>query len=409
MNIGGYHIGFAGTSHLRDFDDDEEHNRWRILAQEIGGELMRRGLRLVTGGCSGGLTEYCVKSAAAWLEKHGRGEEKELRIVSIVSQEKPPTVEIGRVMVCENWSRNQRRAYMTSLMDSLITIGGETGTTREGQCAFCVGTPVIPVYGTGGSSLKLWKQISRDFGGHPLYEMFVTSEAWKALGQIQSKNLVKTAREYVQLAVAMAEQKVKLHGRHYTDTQFSPHPELPNVFRVFVIMPFDSSFNKVYKEISLAFTDPLLRDEPGGEVECVRADEQRTGRIDESTLQSIREADLLIADLTGNNGNVLFEYGYGLALGKRMIALSQNPDNTVADVRNHKQIPYDINKLGKSNSIDLRYKLLNAIRGLSRSHKSMASAPSTSSNAFSKRCEAVEQGFHCMFQDRWGNRNQGIV
>ncbi|MBI4489432.1 MAG: hypothetical protein HY694_10140 [Deltaproteobacteria bacterium] len=399
MDIGGYQIGFAGTSHLRDDDTNDQHHVWRVLAERVGEEVMRRGHRLVTGGCSGGLTEYCVKSAKKWLEKEGKGLEQELRITSIVSKKKPPTVNVGRVLVCEDWSRDQRRVYMTSFMDSLITIAGVTGTKREGQCAFCAGTPVIPIWGTGGSSLDLWHQIEKEFATHPLYEGFIGSGMWAAMGRV-AKPPEKIAALAVDLAVAMAERKSKFHHRQDVGMRRRGGP-----FKVFVLMPFDPAFNAVYSAIQSIFNDKVLRDclklEPKERVECEREDENRTGKIDASTLKSIHEADLLVADLTGGNGNVLFEYGYGLALGKRLVPLSQTPDVTVADLRNQKQIRYSAAELKAGKNQGLLVDVASAITELMGGRNGGAPGEPCGQG---DQCDAVSHGFGCIFRDEWRRR-----
>lgn len=391
MRIGGYHIGFAGSSHVRD------DNALRQIAEHIGEEVVRRGHRLVTGGCSGGLTQLCVERAAKWLEDHGWATEQELRIISIVPREKPPTVSVGRVLFCEDWSRDQRRAYMASLEDSLITIAGVKGTAREGQCAFCMGTPVVPIYGAGGATLRLRYQIEDEFATHPLYDGFINSPRWTALDRAMS-HPKKAAEAAVGLAVEMAMRKTDLQMRR-ADSARMPGEK----YKVFVVMPFDNAFEAVYDEIKLALAE-ALHYASLGHVECFRADDQRTGKIDDSVFQAIREADLLVVDLTGNNGNVLLEYGYGLALYKKAILLNQRPEETKTDVKNHKQIKYDPGKLKAGRLSQLRMDLVAAICELELPRMIDASQHVAGSQEAYAQCEAVQRGFNCIFRNAWDRR-----
>ena len=100
---------------------------------------------------------------------------------------------------------------------------------------------------------------------------------------------------------------------------------------VFVIMPFATEFNDVYKlgikRAVSSLTDLKLTVE--------RADETlRNKAIIKRIREKIREADLIIADVTGNNPNVLYELGYADALEKTTVILT----------RNRKTIPFDLNE-----------------------------------------------------------------
>ena|ERR1035437_7115482 len=85
---------------------------------------------------------------------------------------------------------------------------------------------------------------------------------------------------------------------------------------VFVLMPFDSSFDDIYKlGIKAACHDAGAY--------CERVDEQI---LDESMLEriynQIYKADIIVADMTGKNPNVFYEAGYAHALGKSTILMT---------------------------------------------------------------------------------------
>jgi predicted Rossmann-fold nucleotide-binding protein len=386
MRMGGYHIGFAGTSHVR--EEDERYRAWRRIAECIGAEIMRRGHRLVTGGCSGGLSQYCVESARNWLRENERSAEQELRIISIVPEQMPATVSIGRVLMCKDWSRHQRRAYMASLEDALITVAGVHGTLYEGQCAFCLGTPVVPLYATGGATDELWQQIKTEFSGHPWYERLLGSPLWKEANDEYLRHPEKAAEVAVDFAVDLAELRLRRT------------PGIgPGVPTAFVIMPF-GGFDDVYEKIRLAVGDAERR---VGHIECHRADQQRTGTLDESIFRAIEEARLLIVDLTGNNGNVLLEYGYGLALNKKAILLNQRPGEALTDLKNRKQIPYE---RGAGGFRLLQADLADAIREFFEPRGANTPEHQSDRPESTPLCRVMEKErrFDCCFRREWARR-----
>jgi nucleoside 2-deoxyribosyltransferase len=61
-------------------------------------------------------------------------------------------------------------------------------------------------------------------------------------------------------------------------------------------------------------------------IEAMRPDDISTANpVVEQVQASIRRADLVVADLTGRNPNVLFEVGMALGLNKPILLLSQSP------------------------------------------------------------------------------------
>lgn len=115
---------------------------------------------------------------------------------------------------------------------------------------------------------------------------------------------------------------------------------------VFVIMPFDEDFDDVYliiRDATNAVSSSL-----GIAIECLRADEiAEPGRITDQILKSILDADLLIADISGPNPNVMYELGFGHALSKQAIILNQDVHSSPFDVKGFRQILYDRNRLMK--------------------------------------------------------------
>lgn len=104
--------------------------------------------------------------------------------------------------------------------------------------------------------------------------------------------------------------------------------------RVLVLMPFDRSFEDAYK---LGIRDACQN----AGWDCSRVDEQVfSGIIIEKIYTEIISADLIIADITGQNPNVFYEVGYAHALSKRVVLFTRTMDDIPFDLRGHRHIVY---------------------------------------------------------------------
>ncbi|HUV65979.1 MAG TPA: hypothetical protein VMW24_18940 [Sedimentisphaerales bacterium] len=102
----------------------------------------------------------------------------------------------------------------------------------------------------------------------------------------------------------------------------------------FVLMPFDSKFDDIYKfGIKEAACGLCIRAE--------RVDEQlyHEGILDRIYNQ-IGLADIVIADMTGRNPNVFYEVGYAHAKGKLCLHLTQEASDIPFDLQHHRHIVY---------------------------------------------------------------------
>jgi len=103
---------------------------------------------------------------------------------------------------------------------------------------------------------------------------------------------------------------------------------------VFVIMPFAVAFDDVYELGIKASVETLGW-------ECRRADEVIHNRdIMCQVCQGIRQARLVVADLTGRNANVFYELGVAHALEKDVILLAQDVGDVPFDLRPMNIIQY---------------------------------------------------------------------
>ena len=108
---------------------------------------------------------------------------------------------------------------------------------------------------------------------------------------------------------------------------------------VFVLMPFDSVFNDIYK-LGIKNTCEEL------DMYCERVDEQHyEGNMLERIYNQINKADYLIADLTGQNPNVYYELGYAHALSKKVVLITQNADEIPFDMKQYRHFIYSANQI----------------------------------------------------------------
>jgi hypothetical protein len=115
---------------------------------------------------------------------------------------------------------------------------------------------------------------------------------------------------------------------------------------VFVLMPFEESWSaNVRDEIDQACKQTALQ---VAALKWERADDiNRPGRITDQIMSAIERADVLVADITGTNANVLFELGYADALKKPIIVLNQHVEQTPFDIKDWRQIIYSTNDLAR--------------------------------------------------------------
>jgi len=102
----------------------------------------------------------------------------------------------------------------------------------------------------------------------------------------------------------------------------------------FVLIPFDKAFDDVYK-LGIKETANNL------DIIAERVDEQifREGIL-ERIYRQIEVADIIVADMTGQNANVFYEVGYAHAKGKLCILLTKNADDIPFDLKHHRHIVY---------------------------------------------------------------------
>lgn len=104
----------------------------------------------------------------------------------------------------------------------------------------------------------------------------------------------------------------------------------------FVMMPFSGQLGTYYE----AIFRPAI--EQSG-LHPVRADDEifATGKIMDQVWRGIRQATVLVAELTTKNPNVFYELGLAHALEKPVVLISSNQEDVPFDLRHIRAILYD--------------------------------------------------------------------
>lgn len=129
---------------------------------------------------------------------------------------------------------------------------------------------------------------------------------------------------------------------------------LPKQPMCFVLMPFEDPFTSYYEKI----LKPTI--EKCGLLALRADDVYGTRTIMSDIWRSIKNADLLIADLTFRNPNVLYELGLSHAINKKVIIITQNINDIPFDLKSFRCIIYDTkdpewaNKLALSLDITIK-------------------------------------------------------
>ncbi|MCF0125652.1 MAG: hypothetical protein HUJ68_07855, partial [Clostridia bacterium] len=104
-------------------------------------------------------------------------------------------------------------------------------------------------------------------------------------------------------------------------------------------MPFKDPLNDYYKKIIKPTVQKCS-------LNAIRADAISGGRlIMDDIAESIVKADIIIADVTGQNPNVNYELGMAHALGKKVVIISQTTSDLPFDYKGVRAVIYDRTKV----------------------------------------------------------------
>jgi hypothetical protein len=100
--------------------------------------------------------------------------------------------------------------------------------------------------------------------------------------------------------------------------------------------------------------------------QCKRADESGGQIVAESIWTDVNQAGLIVADLTNNNENVMYEIGIAHTVGKPVVLLSQDEIDPPFDIGHHRVHVYEDTSAGPE---DLKGKLPGIIDDVIEEHE----------------------------------------
>ncbi len=106
---------------------------------------------------------------------------------------------------------------------------------------------------------------------------------------------------------------------------------------LFILMPFTESWSQNVRDVIEQAARSVRQSHAN--LTWDRADDfTDAGRITDQIMRAIERSDMIVADVTNSNPNVMFELGYADALAKPIIVLNQQVDTAPFDIKNWRQI-----------------------------------------------------------------------
>jgi len=97
----------------------------------------------------------------------------------------------------------------------------------------------------------------------------------------------------------------------------------------FIVIPFSEAMNRVHDAIESAFLECDLKPVRGDDLYAANAHQ---AKIIDQVWSAMCAAELVLADCTGRNPNVMYELGMAHTLGKPVLLLAQSQDDIPFDV-----------------------------------------------------------------------------
>jgi len=115
-----------------------------------------------------------------------------------------------------------------------------------------------------------------------------------------------------------------------------------------VFMPFSPEFSIVYDMGIKPAVQEIRQQQPSLSLSSERADEHLVIDDDKvrKVIASLKKSDLVIADISGFNPNVLWELGFSHALSKPTIILSQTTKDLPFNIKNRDVLKYEFSSSG---------------------------------------------------------------
>jgi nucleoside 2-deoxyribosyltransferase len=275
----------------------------RVLSEALGAAIASEpGWRLLTGGArgegacdnAGGVDYHAALGAKRLLDDPFLERERILTLHPRDGRE--DLFAIGSVLRSKARSTFARRFELVARADCAFLIEGGEGTQQIIEYAIAAGKAVVPIPCTGGAAEAAWR--AEQYRGDLLHTLGL-QEASAELGILQFG--LKAPAAIVDTCLLIARRVLQAS--------------------CFVIMPFQQAHSdRLWSEVLV----PVIKDVG---LTPSRADlVHNVGPVMEDVTHSIREASVVVADITDTNPNVMYELGYAHALGKATILLCCTAD-----------------------------------------------------------------------------------
>lgn len=169
----------------------------------------------------------------------------------------------------------------------------------------------------------------------------------------------------------------------------------------FVIMPFGQIGSEKEQHYDIVYEHVIKRAVRQAGFDCLRADEiPNTGPIPERVKEELRDADLVLADLSDRNPNVFYELGFRHALGKPSITISDDVSTLPFNLSNYSTIQYTTSELAAADiARDNITKFARALLAdMERRRTSHAQGGASSVDLMYELRSRLDQGFSNVYQ-----------
>jgi hypothetical protein len=297
----------------------------RSFAAALGVEIVRRGHYLLNG-CRSAFDEEIAKAAHSWLLANDAPNAEE-RIISYCLKGDRPIHNLGRVSssALPDWQMTHPKLLVPEQIEraaAAIFVAGSEGTYWARNWAFYARRPILGVPRFGGAGEEIYQQeLERLLTRSPLM-----GNDFETLN-----HLFSDVASYATRVVDLTKRLV-----------------IPPI--VFSIMSFDKAYLPIYRVFEQVCKDFGFKTE--------RTDQSvSTERIIPRIENGIRNSPFVLADVSDESVNVLYEVGFAKALGKDVILTARKGTTLPFDA-------YDIQTVFWEKPADLRTELRRVIRGL---------------------------------------------
>ncbi len=289
--------------------EDREVPKKQILqfGHRLGVEIMKQGHNLLTG-CQTELDKAVGEAAYSYASKNKKaGADPRSRIISYLFKNQDPIHDHGVILRSNlsNWDIGGLEPNAPELIqhaDVVILVGGFYGTFQAANWARLGRKALLPFASFGGSAREVHKVESARFD------------------EVYAANIKRLEYEQVLKAIStdwetLARQTINLAEKMVTTSS------------VFVIMSYEESGE--YKDLY----DTIQRVCKTYDYEAQRVDESNVlKRIIPEILRQVRQSAFVIADVTEQKPNVLYELGFADGVGKKVILLAKEGTELPFDI-----------------------------------------------------------------------------